>query len=226
MTPHQVKEGYLSLPAKAKREFVLWAVQREFSDHDVAGLETQQIESVQAALAHGQSSGGVSTASSPGMSDAVKLLAGLGLLAVLIGAGVFLFNRFQMSQQQSAAIDQQAAHQALQAAQAEHEAKEAARPSSPTNLDYLSERVGKEVTLRGVPAHSEVGYLYFHEDPAMGARVKLISGGVVVYQSTELEQWVADQQELEIRGVLIRNEEGLLEIPIDRQIQVKLVDAE
>ncbi|MEM6886172.1 MAG: hypothetical protein AAF571_14180 [Verrucomicrobiota bacterium] len=224
MTPHQVKEGYLSLPAKAKREFVLWAVQREFSDDDVTGLETGQIESVQAALAHGKNTGGVSTSASPGMSAALKLVLGIIVLVALVGAGAFLFTKSRESSQQTAAQNAAEAKVAEQKAQVEFEAEEAARPSSPTNLEYLNERIGKEVTLRGVPVKSEVGYLYFHEDPAMGARVKLISGGVVVYQSTELEKWVADEQKLEIRGMLKHNEEeNLLEIPVDRQIQVKLV---
>ncbi|MEM1157141.1 MAG: hypothetical protein AAGH72_02685 [Verrucomicrobiota bacterium] len=225
MTPHQVKEGYLSLPAKAKREFVLWAVQREFSTDAAEDLEPGQAESIQAALAEGQSSGSVSTAASPGMPAALTVVLGLIGLMLLLGAGAFLFKESQQSVRQADARDAIAVQQARQAAQAKFEAEEAVRPRSPTNLEYLNERIGKEVTLRGVPVKSEVGYLYFHEDSTLGARVKLISGGVVVYQSTELKEWVADQQELEIRGILIRNEEeNLLEIPIDRQIQVKLVE--
>jgi|GEM_PF-1113688 len=225
MTPHQIKEGYLSLPAKAKREFVLWAVQREFSGENFAGLETGRIELVQAALTEGQYSGGVSMAESPGMSAGLKLVLGLVVLVVLVGAGAFLYMKFEEFSQTSVISEQQADQEMVQKAQAEREAAEAARPSSPTNLEYLNERIGKEVTLRGVPVKSEVGYLYFHEDPRMGARVKLISGGVVVYQSTELEKWVVDQQELEIRGMLIRTDkEDLLEIPVDRQVQVKLVE--
>ncbi|MGF1678176.1 MAG: hypothetical protein ACFCUX_03160, partial [Candidatus Methylacidiphilales bacterium] len=53
---------------------------------------------------------------------------------------------------------------------------------------------------------------------------KRISGGVVVYQSTDLEQWVQSKQEIEVRGILQRHQDGFLEIPIDRQVQIKLFD--
>ncbi len=230
MTPHQVKEGYLGLPPKAKREFVLWAVQREFSEGQSQELEPNQAESIKAALAHGQNSGGVSTAMSPGISAAVKLVLAVILLLILAAAGTFLFKEAKKSgefQAETTAVDSGQQEAELAAAQEAAEAAEAARPASPTNLEYLAERIGKEVTLRGVPVKSEVGYLYFHEDPVKGARVKLISGGVVVYQSTDLEQWVQNKQQLEVRGTLVRTEEeGLLEVAIDRQIQIKLVEAE
>jgi hypothetical protein len=222
MTPHQVKEGYMSLPPKAQREFVLWAVNREFSGEKFAGLETQQIESVQAALTHGKQSGGVSTALPPGLSTFLKTAVFILIAGVMLVAAGFLFLQYQNKAEHDAEVG---AEQKAEQVAAAREAEQAARPSSPTNLEFLNERVGKEVTLRGIPVKAEVGYLYFHEDPAMGARVKLISGGVVVYQSTELEQWVENEQELEIRGTLIRNgDENLLEILVDRQIQIKLVE--
>lgn len=219
MTPHQVKEGYLSLPAKAKREFVLWAVRREFSESGIDELDADQADTVKAALRYGKNTGGVSTAASPTSPNTWKWIAGVVIILVLAGMVAFLVQQSGARAQQLAVAETAAAELAAQ-----REAEAAARPSSPTNLEYLNERIGKEVTLRGVPVKSEVGYLYFHEDPTMGVRVKLISGGVVVYQSSELEKWVQQQQEVEIRGNLIRHEEGVLEIPVDRQIQVKLVD--
>lgn len=227
MTPHQVKEGYLSLPAKAKRQFVLWAVEREFSGNHFAGLETQQIASVQAALTHGNHSGGVSMDKSSNSSIILKVIGVAVVLLILWFGGKFLYSDVEKASSDAAQKEILGQAQEGQKLAAKLEAEEAARPSSPTNLEYLTERIGKEVTLRGVPMKSEVGYLYFHKDPTLGARVKLISGGVVVYQSTELEKWVKDKQELEVRGTLIRTEEeGLLEIPIDRQIQIKLVEQE
>jgi len=222
MTPNQIKEGYISLPPKARREVALWMIQREFSEKPVSDDE-DPAGAVQAALRRGSVSGGVSTRPSPSGNFALKILA-----VVLVGClAVAIFVIWEQNQKTAGGAGEPARPVTITAKEQEQvaalEAREASRPRSPTNLDYLEDRIGLEVTLRGIPKRSEVGYLYFHEDPEKGVRVKLISGGVVVYQSTDLEAWVEKEQELEVRGTLVRNEDGLLEIPVDRQVQVKIV---
>jgi len=206
----------MSLPPKARREVAVWIVQREFGE---ATEHEDPSQSIQAALAKGQASGGVSTAQSEQNSLGLKALS-VALVLLLLVAGFFLYKKHQEGPATQTASEEQALREKILKEEA---AKEAARPRSPTNLDYLNERVGQEVTLRGIPKKAEVGFLYFHPDPAMGVRVNLISGGVVVFQSTDLEQWVSEEQQLEVRGVLKRNDEGLLEISVDRQVQIKLI---
>ncbi|MGF1678242.1 MAG: hypothetical protein ACFCUX_03495, partial [Candidatus Methylacidiphilales bacterium] len=165
MTPHQIKEGFLALPPRARRDMALWIIQTEFSDPAQAGEETS--ESVQAALTRGRQSGGVSTHSAP--SSPVILKALVAVLALLL---VLMLAYFLTKPKDSRPVgaDKTAELKAL----AEEEAREAARPESPTNLTYLEQHIGKEVTLRGVPKSAEVGYLHFHTDPTKGVRVKLI----------------------------------------------------
>lgn len=206
----------MSLPPKARREVAVWIVQREFGE---AEDTDDSSSSVQAALEKGRASGEVSTAHSGQGSPGLKILATI-LVLLLIGAGYLLWKKQESAPAPASASQEEILREKFEREEA---AKEAARPRSPTNLDYLNERVGQEVTLRGIPKKAEVGFLYFDPDPAMGVRINLISGGVVVFQSTDLEKWVETEQELEVRGTLQRNEEGLLEIPIDRQIQIKLV---
>lgn len=207
----------MGLPPKARREVAVWIVQREFGE---ATEMDDSSNSVQAALEKSYSSGSVSTSQSSQGSPGLKILAVL-LVVLLIGAGYFLWKKQQEAPAPQTASEEQQLREKIAKEEA---AKEASRPRSPTNLEYLNERVGQEVTLRGIPKKAEVGFLSFHEDPTKGVRVNLISGGVVVFQSTDLEQWVESEQELEIKGTLKRNpENGFLEIPVDRQVQIKLV---
>ncbi|MEM6820799.1 MAG: hypothetical protein AAF558_02495 [Verrucomicrobiota bacterium] len=218
MTPHQVKEGFMSLPPKARRELALWIMKKEFTESDVVVLDKDNAESVKTMLERGSATGEVSTtARNHDEFPLVKILA-IVLAMVMTGALAYIWK--------TASTAPALAEEAPADLQAEPDIEVTTEQGDAANLEFLNANVGREVVVRGVPKKAEVGFLYFHEDPKNGVQVKLISGGVVVFQSTDLDIWVKEEQELEIRGELIQTEDGNFQISVDRQIQVKLVESD
>ncbi|MFQ3671920.1 MAG: hypothetical protein SNJ84_10750, partial [Verrucomicrobiia bacterium] len=85
---------------------------------------------------------------------------------------------------------------------------------SPTNLDFLRQNLGREVTVTGIPQAYEVGFLFFSKDPRRSLRLNLVPTGAVVLQSTELAELVANQVEVTVTGTVEQAEDGALEIKV------------
>jgi len=138
------------------------------------------------------------------------------IVAAAVGWGIGEWKR-QVNIQERALVIQERSRQ---------EAEEANRPRSPTNLEYLQSRIGKEVTVRGIPRKSEVGLLYFASEPSHGLIVEVFEPHVVLYQSSQLDAWVKNQTELEINGILqIDPKTSAPMINITKQNQIRVVDS-
>lgn len=104
------------------------------------------------------------------------------------------------------------------------EEAEARRPRSPTNMKFLRSQIGREVTVRGIPQAYEVGMLFFHKNKDQGLRVEIFEPHIVLYQSTQLEEWVKNGTELEIFGTLVTDpQSGGPMIDVKQQNQIKVV---
>ncbi|GAB4241124.1 MAG: hypothetical protein OHK005_03830 [Candidatus Methylacidiphilales bacterium] len=116
---------------------------------------------------------------------------------------------------------QNAQAEAARKTQAEIEAAEARRPRSPTNLDFLRQNLGREITVSGVPQAYDVGFLFFSTDPNRSLRLNLVPAGVVVLQSSELSELVANKVELTVTGIVEQAQDGALEIKVYSAGQLK-----
>jgi hypothetical protein len=156
-----------------------------------------------------------SSESSSKWQGPVVIILIIVILAAGVGWAVGTWKKEQKIKERALAIKEQAIE----------EEAEARRPRSPTNMDFLRSQIGKEITIRGVPQASEVGMLFFHRDRDKGLQVEIFEPHVVLYQSTQLEEWVANQTELEVFGILETDPQtGGPMIDIKRQNQIRIVN--
>lgn len=106
----------------------------------------------------------------------------------------------------------------------EKAAVERMRPSSPTNLVFLEQNLGREVVVSGVPRDSDVGYLYFSKDRKAALRVNLFVNGVVLIQSGELEDLVKSGKSVEASGVVVKSADGFYEIRLGSANRLKIFE--
>jgi len=145
----------------------------------------------------------------------VIVIITLVIVAAVIGWGIGTWNKQQRIQERALDIKEKAIA----------EEQEARRPRSPTNMEFLRSNLGRDVTIRGVPQGFEVGMLFFHRNPDQGLRVEIFEPHVVLYQSTQLEEWVKNGTELEVFGTLITDpQSGGPMIDVKKQNQIKVVD--
>ncbi|MFQ3671902.1 MAG: hypothetical protein SNJ84_10650, partial [Verrucomicrobiia bacterium] len=144
------KASYLKLPPADRKALAKWIVEQE--------LGTPASKSA-------PSSRGPSGIPQP----IQKALLGFGGAAILLLGAWFGWSHYQTAQEE-------AARKTL----AEREAEEARRPRSPTNLDFLRQNLGREVTVTGIPQAYEVGFLFFSKDPRRSLRLNLVPTGAVV----------------------------------------------
>lgn len=189
------KSAYLQLSPADRKALAKWIVEQELGSATAGPVPV---------------SGGASW-KLPGA--AAKALLGFAGATVILGGAWFGWSVYQSAKEEEA-----------RKTQAEREAEEARRPRSPTNLDFLRQNVGREVTVTGVPQAYEVGFLFFHKDPRRALRLNLISGGVVLLQSTELAELVQNQVEVTVTGVVEATEEGFLEIKVQSVGQLQRRD--
>lgn len=133
----------------------------------------------------------------------------VGVLLLLLG-GWFVWTEHQTAQAEAA-----------RKTQAEFEAAEARRSRSPTNLEFLRQNLGREITVSGVPQAYDVGFLFFSKDPKRSLRLNLVPAGVVVLQSSELSELVANKVELTVTGIVEEAQDGALEIKVHSAGQLK-----
>lgn len=190
----ELKKAYLKLPPQERREVAHWILARELSGRAGASL---------------QPTGTASRSRFP-LKTILGTLAVLLLLACLSMAGI-RWIKTQEKQRQAQT-------------KAELAAAEARRPNSPSNLAFLERNVGNEITIRGVPQDSEIGYLYFSKSRKKALRLNLFVGGVVLLQSGDLEELVRTKQELEVQGLLEKTSDGYFQISVPAQNRLKKLD--
>ncbi len=190
----QLKQAYLKLTPQERRDVAHWILARELSGRAGASLQPTIAEKVQ---------------SSPGFPFKTVLTT----VAVLVLFATLTFLGFQWMNQQ----------EKLRKAQnkAELAAAESRRPNSPSNLEFLERNVGNEITIRGIPQDSEIGYLYFSKSRKKALRLNLFVGGVVLLQSGDLEKMIRNKHELEVQGILEKTTDGYYQISIAAQNRLK-----
>jgi hypothetical protein len=192
----QIKQAYLKLSASERREVAHWILARELSGRAGACLQPVSDPTL------------TGTRKRRFFRPACILSIVLILTLMLVSALLWMGDKERTPRESDL-------HQ--------HAIEEAQRPHSPTNLSFLAQHIGQEIIIRGVPEDSEIGYLYFSKSHRQALRLNLLVGGVVLFQSGELEEWVRQRQELEVRGVLEETANGYYQLNVPAQNHLKKI---
>jgi hypothetical protein len=191
----EIKKAYLKLSDEERREVAHWVLARELSGRAGSSFKPSLTEQPKQCFSL--------------LKKAACVVLFVGLVLGGLGAGLHYWETQKKASERKSL--------------AEKAAEEAKRPHSPTNLEFLTSQVGNEITIRGIPRDSEIGYLYFSKEWKQGMRLNFFSGGVVLIQSGDLQELVRDEQELEISGLLEKTDEGFYEIKVGSVNRLKKI---
>ncbi len=210
------KSAYMQLPEPERRDFARWVLAQELGGTSAERTAEIIPPAVQAAV-RATIPGGAKAAAPKSDWTTVfdtawfKPVAACLISLLLLGGIGWQVWSWKQNQAETRAAE----------TDAERMAREAATPRSPLNLEFLRANIGNEITVRGRPLDSDVGYLYFHRDRKQALRLNLFAGNVVLIQSTELEEMVKSGQEIAATGVIELTEDGWLEMRIIRANQLR-----
>lgn len=197
MDVEQIKKAYLNLTAEERRELAHWVLARELSGRAGASLKPQDSPLPSTQWASFRS---------------LKFLL-IPVVLILIALSIYKGAQWKLKQNSMSAKQREA-----ELAQAE-----ALRPQSPSNLAFLEKNVGKEIIIRGIPQSFDVGFLYFNSNRKKALRLNLLVNGVVLLQSSELEDIVKNRQEIEATGVIEKSSTGFYEMRVRQANMLKQI---